>query len=178
MLVRRLGVAAVVALAAWIVPRVASATLEAEADAGFGQRALYGVPMGLATLRGTVGGRSTHAAGGVRFGFDGGATFEGLTVLQGTVGFVVEYVVDRARFGFGGGVGILSIPRATRGEALTAAFVEGTLRISVDLVRFGAARPVGLDDTVTTRPALVLASELTLNSATVWGPSLLLGVRY
>lgn len=167
-----------VAVAALLVSRSSSATLEAEGDVGFGQRSLYGVPIELVALRATLEGRTPHVAGGARFGFEAGQTLQGLTVLQGSIGFLVEYVVGRARFGIGGGIGILSIPRATRGDPLSAAFVEGTLRISVDLVHFGPSRLLRLDAPEETRPALFLASELVLNSARVWGPSVLLGVRY
>ncbi len=155
-----------------------AATQEFTADVGFAQRALYRVPIELGSLRMTFGARGTHLAGGFRTGMDAGRTLEGLTIFQGHAGFVLEYVVGRARFGFGGGVGILSIARATRGDALTALFLEGTLRIAVDVLRFGPPRPVADDNADTTRPALFLAAELELNSAQVWGPSLAFGVRY
>lgn len=168
-------------VAAVLGARAASAaTLEAEGDVGFAQRSLHHVPIEAVGFHVLLGARTPTVAGGFRFALDAGSTLEGLRVIQGHGGFLLEYIVDRARFGFGGGIGVLSIPRVTGGGALGAFFLEGTLRVAADLAYFGRPRAIDVDSEATafTRPAVFVAAELALNTATLWGPSLLVGVRY
>jgi hypothetical protein len=159
-------------------PRTSSADApEVGAELGFSQRALYRVPIELVSFGGFFGGQSPHVAYGLPFGVEWGKTFEGLTVFQGRLGLLVEGIVGRARFGGGLGVGGLSIARATNSNSLGAMFIDTTFRISADIVRFGASRSTS-EDELFARPALFVASELRVNTAQVWGPSLTFGVRY
>lgn len=155
----------------------AADTPEVAVEAGFSHRALYRVPIEMVSFAGMFGGQGEHVSYGLSFGFEWGKTLEGLTVMQGRLGLIVEWVEGRARLGGGFGLGGVTIARATNTNSLGVLFIEGVLRASADLVYFGARRD-NVDGKITARPALLLAAELRTNTARVWGPSLLLGVRY
>ncbi|HEX7601752.1 MAG TPA: hypothetical protein VF316_09110 [Polyangiaceae bacterium] len=149
---------------------------EVGGELGFSQRSLYLVPIELGSFTVALGGRTSRVAYTVPLGVDWGGTLEGLRVIQGRLGFLVEAIVGRARFGGGLGVGFLAISRVTRVDSFNQPYAEAVLRTSADIVRFGEPRV--LRDGRTTRAAFYVASELRVNTALVWGPSLFLGVRY
>ena len=175
--VKRIAITAVMSFGL-LWPGTSSADApEAGAEVGFSQRALYRVPIELVSLTGLIGGQGTHLAYGLPFGVEWGKTLEGLTVFQARLGFLLEYVAGRVRVGGGTGIGGLSIWRATNSNTLGAVFADVTVRVSADVVRFGAPRDSG-ETRDTARSALFVASEMRVNTAQVWGPSVSFGIRY
>jgi len=111
-------------------------------------------------------------------GVEIGRTLEGLTVVQFGFKVLLEAIEGRTRFGFGVGIGGLVIPRVSQPTGdLAASFWDFTARLSVDLVRFGRSH-ADADEAPTSRSALLVAFEFRGNTTGVWGPTLLVGVRY
>ena len=167
---------------------------EGGAEVGFAQRWLYRVPIELGTVSASFAIRTPSLSFSFPFGIEWGKTLEGLSVFQGRAGFLLEGVVGRLRLGFGTGVGGIAIARVTTSESFNAVFLDVVGRVSVDLARFGAPRPlarsrsfpalpaegeVPIDgEDATARSAFFVATEFRANTAQVWGPSISLGARY